>query len=219
MRRASDAPARYARRNSLSACGRIASNDAPISRMAAPTAILFPVFKYISPTPSTGVAVSRCALNWLFNALATGRLWHATNSGSGVQRTSRLNAAPMRFLSTLFWALVAAIAALFSWVNWTPVGLRLWDTLGAGHPVAAAAADRVPARLPSDLAGDARAGVVVPATPGGARSPAGVGGESSQPRPKRMLPSDESDLRRHRHAGPRLGRWFSRARSANMPAG
>jgi putative membrane protein len=35
----------------------------------------------------------------------------------------------MRFLSTLFWALVAAIAALFSWVNWTPVGLRLWDTL------------------------------------------------------------------------------------------
>jgi lipopolysaccharide assembly protein A len=35
----------------------------------------------------------------------------------------------MRFLSTLFWALVAAIAALFSWVNWNPVGLRLWDTL------------------------------------------------------------------------------------------
>ncbi|MEP7130783.1 MAG: lipopolysaccharide assembly protein LapA domain-containing protein [Sphingomicrobium sp.] len=35
----------------------------------------------------------------------------------------------MRFLSTLFWALVAAIVALFSWVNWIPVGLRLWDTL------------------------------------------------------------------------------------------
>jgi lipopolysaccharide assembly protein A len=35
----------------------------------------------------------------------------------------------MRFLSTLFWALVAAIVALFSWVNWNPVGLRLWDTL------------------------------------------------------------------------------------------
>ena len=35
----------------------------------------------------------------------------------------------MRFLSTLFWALVAAVVALFSWVNWNPVGLRLWDTL------------------------------------------------------------------------------------------
>ena len=35
----------------------------------------------------------------------------------------------MRFLSTLFWALVAAIVALFSWVNWNPVELRLWDTL------------------------------------------------------------------------------------------
>jgi uncharacterized integral membrane protein len=35
----------------------------------------------------------------------------------------------MRFVSTLFWALVAAIAALFSWVNWNPVGLRLWDNL------------------------------------------------------------------------------------------
>src|SRR3954452_3336449 len=86
-------------------------------------------FQIHLPTPSTGVAVSRCALNWLFNALATGRLWHATNSGSGVQRASRLNAAPMRFLSTLFWALVAAVVALFSWVNWNPVGLRLWDSL------------------------------------------------------------------------------------------
>src|SRR4051794_31406773 len=90
---------------------------------------LVPGFQIHLPTPSAGVAVSRRALNCLFNALATGRLRHATNSGSGVQRTSRLNAAPMRFLSTLFWALVAAIAALFSWVNWNPVGLRLWDTL------------------------------------------------------------------------------------------
>jgi lipopolysaccharide assembly protein A len=35
----------------------------------------------------------------------------------------------MRFLSTLFWALVAALVALFSWVNWKPVELGLWDTL------------------------------------------------------------------------------------------
>jgi uncharacterized integral membrane protein len=37
----------------------------------------------------------------------------------------------MRFLSTLFWALVAAIAALFSWVNWIPVTLNLWSGLQA----------------------------------------------------------------------------------------
>lgn len=37
----------------------------------------------------------------------------------------------MRFLSTVFWALVAAIAALFSWVNWNPVSLHLWDDLQA----------------------------------------------------------------------------------------
>jgi uncharacterized integral membrane protein len=37
----------------------------------------------------------------------------------------------MRFLSTLFWALVAAVAALFSWVNWNPVTLNLWSDLQA----------------------------------------------------------------------------------------
>jgi lipopolysaccharide assembly protein A len=37
----------------------------------------------------------------------------------------------MRFLSTLFWALLAAIAALFSWVNWNPVTLNLWGNLQA----------------------------------------------------------------------------------------
>jgi putative membrane protein len=37
----------------------------------------------------------------------------------------------MRFLSTVFWALVAAIAALFSWVNWSPVSLHLWNDLQA----------------------------------------------------------------------------------------
>jgi len=37
----------------------------------------------------------------------------------------------MRFLSTVFWALVAAIAALFSWVNWNSVSLHLWDDLQA----------------------------------------------------------------------------------------
>jgi putative membrane protein len=37
----------------------------------------------------------------------------------------------MRFLSTVFWALVAAIAALFSWVNWNPVPLHLWNDLQA----------------------------------------------------------------------------------------
>lgn len=35
----------------------------------------------------------------------------------------------MRFLSTVFWALIAAVAALFSWVNWNPVSLRLWGDL------------------------------------------------------------------------------------------
>lgn len=37
----------------------------------------------------------------------------------------------MRFLSTVFWALIAAVAALFSWVNWIPVSLRLWGDLEA----------------------------------------------------------------------------------------
>lgn len=37
----------------------------------------------------------------------------------------------MRFLSTVFWALVAAVAALFSWVNWNPVSLHLWGDLQA----------------------------------------------------------------------------------------
>ena len=37
----------------------------------------------------------------------------------------------MRFLTTVFWALVAAIAALFSWVNWNPVSLHLWNDLQA----------------------------------------------------------------------------------------
>ena len=37
----------------------------------------------------------------------------------------------MRFLSTVFWALVAAVAALFSWVNWNPVTLNLWGSLQA----------------------------------------------------------------------------------------
>ena len=37
----------------------------------------------------------------------------------------------MRFLTTVFWALVAAILALFSWVNWNPVTLNLWGGLQA----------------------------------------------------------------------------------------
>jgi lipopolysaccharide assembly protein A len=37
----------------------------------------------------------------------------------------------MRFLSTVFWALLAAVAALFSWVNWNPVTLNLWGSLQA----------------------------------------------------------------------------------------
>ena len=37
----------------------------------------------------------------------------------------------MRFLSTLFWALLAAILALFSWVNWNPITVNLWGGLQA----------------------------------------------------------------------------------------
>lgn len=35
----------------------------------------------------------------------------------------------MRFLSTVFWALIAAVAALFSWVNWSSVPVLLWGDL------------------------------------------------------------------------------------------
>jgi len=37
----------------------------------------------------------------------------------------------MQFLKTVFWALVAAIAALFCWVNWTPVPVNLWSDIQA----------------------------------------------------------------------------------------
>ena len=37
----------------------------------------------------------------------------------------------MQFLKTVFWALVAAIAALFCWVNWTPVTVNLWSDIQA----------------------------------------------------------------------------------------
>ena len=37
----------------------------------------------------------------------------------------------MQFLRTVFWALVAAIAALFAWVNWNPVTINLWASLQA----------------------------------------------------------------------------------------
>ena len=37
----------------------------------------------------------------------------------------------MRFLTTLFWALVAAVVTLFAWVNWNPVTVNLWANLQA----------------------------------------------------------------------------------------
>jgi putative membrane protein len=37
----------------------------------------------------------------------------------------------MQFLKTVFWALLAAILALFGWVNWTPVTINLWANLQA----------------------------------------------------------------------------------------
>jgi uncharacterized integral membrane protein len=37
----------------------------------------------------------------------------------------------MQFLKTVFWAIVAAVAALFCWVNWTPVTVNLWSDIQA----------------------------------------------------------------------------------------
>ena len=37
----------------------------------------------------------------------------------------------MRFLSTLFWVLLAVILVLFASRNWMPVPLRLWDDIEA----------------------------------------------------------------------------------------
>jgi len=37
----------------------------------------------------------------------------------------------MQFLKTVFWALLAAILALFAWVNWNPVTINLWASLQA----------------------------------------------------------------------------------------
>ncbi len=33
----------------------------------------------------------------------------------------------MRFLKTVFWTLVAAVAGLFAWNNWTDVKIALWN--------------------------------------------------------------------------------------------
>lgn len=37
----------------------------------------------------------------------------------------------MRFVSTLFWVLIAVIVALFARGNWTPVTLNLWGDIQA----------------------------------------------------------------------------------------
>ena len=37
----------------------------------------------------------------------------------------------MHFLKTLFWVLVAVLLALFSFRNWAPVTLNLWDDIQA----------------------------------------------------------------------------------------
>lgn len=37
----------------------------------------------------------------------------------------------MQFLKTVFWVLVAVVVALFSFRNWAPVTLNLWDDIQA----------------------------------------------------------------------------------------
>jgi len=37
----------------------------------------------------------------------------------------------MQFLKTVFWAIVAAVAALFCWVNWNSVTVNLWSEIQA----------------------------------------------------------------------------------------
>jgi uncharacterized integral membrane protein len=37
----------------------------------------------------------------------------------------------MQFLKTVFWAIVAAVVALFAWVNWNPVTVDLWNDIQA----------------------------------------------------------------------------------------
>lgn len=37
----------------------------------------------------------------------------------------------MQFLKTVFWVLVAVLVALFSFRNWAPVTLNLWDDIQA----------------------------------------------------------------------------------------
>jgi uncharacterized integral membrane protein len=37
----------------------------------------------------------------------------------------------MQFLKTVFWAIVAAVAALFCWVNWNSVTVNLWNEIQA----------------------------------------------------------------------------------------
>lgn len=37
----------------------------------------------------------------------------------------------MRFLTTIFWALIAVIVALFAYRNWTDVTVDLWDDIQA----------------------------------------------------------------------------------------
>jgi lipopolysaccharide assembly protein A len=51
------------------------------------------------------------------------RCWHCV---SGSPKRPR-----MRFLVTVFWALVAVLIALFSYRNWTDVTLNLWGDIEA----------------------------------------------------------------------------------------
>lgn len=37
----------------------------------------------------------------------------------------------MQFLKTLFWVMIAVIAVIFSYRNWTPVTINLWGGLQA----------------------------------------------------------------------------------------
>lgn len=82
--------------------------------------------------PKTAVAAAAKLLNGGPVVLAVKRLFGTTNrSAAGIGRRARLNVWAMRFLSTVFWALIAVLLALFSYRNWTDVTLNLWGDIQA----------------------------------------------------------------------------------------
>jgi uncharacterized integral membrane protein len=77
------------------------------------------------------VATDGDALNRAFNALATDRLWHATNASCWHSTHGSPKRPGMQFLKTLFWVLIAVLVALFATRNWSDVTLNLWDDIQA----------------------------------------------------------------------------------------